>query len=115
MKTLNLHVDYIKFKPLKKALKSIEELPAKERDEKHVKEALVVLTAVEDIDKDVKTSVKDLIKNIEDISNQVGTKNIVLYPYAHLSKNLGSPKIAQEVLEKAQKELEKKGYEWLQI
>jgi threonyl-tRNA synthetase len=111
MKTLNLHVDYIKFKPLKKALKSIEELPEKEREEKHVKEALVVLVAVENTDKDVKSSVKDLIKNIEDISKQVHTKNIVLYPYAHLSKNLGAPKIAQEVLEKTQKELEKKEYQ----
>ena len=31
MKTLNLHVDYIKFKPLKKALKSIADLPEKEK------------------------------------------------------------------------------------
>ena len=111
MKTLNLHVDYIKFKPLKKALKNMEDLPEDEKEEKHVKEALVVLTAVESTDLDVKASVSDLIKNIEDISKQVGTKNVVLYPYAHLSKNLGSPKIAQEVLEKAQKELTKKGYE----
>jgi threonyl-tRNA synthetase len=111
MKTLNLHVDYIKFKPLKKALKSIEELPANEKEEKHVKEALVVLTAVENTDQDVKSSVKDLVKNVEDISKQLGTKKVVLYPYAHLSKNLGAPKIAQEILKKAQKELEKKDYE----
>jgi threonyl-tRNA synthetase len=111
MKTLNLHVDYIKFKPLKKALKSIEELPADEKEEKHVKEALVVLTAVENTDQDVKSSVKDLVKNVEDISKQLGTKKVVLYPYAHLSKNLGAPKIAQEILIKVQKELEKKDYE----
>jgi threonyl-tRNA synthetase len=111
MKTLNLHVDYIKFKPLKKALKSIEELPADEKEEKHVKEALVVLTAVENTDQDIKSSVKDLVKNVEDISKQLGTKKVVLYPYAHLSKNLGAPKIAQEILKKAQKELEKKDYE----
>ncbi len=111
MKTLNLHVDYIKFKPLKKALKKIDELSDEEKTEKHVKEALVVLTAVEDIDNDVESSVKDLIKNVEDISKQLATKNVVLYPYAHLSKNLGNPKIAQEILEKAEKELQKKGYE----
>jgi threonyl-tRNA synthetase len=111
MKTLNLHVDYIKFKPLKKALKIVEELPIEAREEKHVKEALVVLTAVEDTDKDVKNSVNDLIKNIEDISKQVGTKNIVLYPYAHLSKNLCKPDLAEEILEKSEKGLQKKGYE----
>ena len=68
MKTLNLHVDYIKFKPLKKALKKIQELSDEEKEEKHVKEALVVLTAVEDNDQDVKSSVNDLVKDILDIS-----------------------------------------------
>lgn len=107
MKTLNLHVDYIKFKPLKKALKSIKELPDKDKKEKEIKEALVVLTAVEKADKSIPIVVKQLVENIKDIASQVKTKNIVLYPYAHLSKDLGSPEIAQEVLEKAEEELKK--------
>lgn len=110
MKTLNLHVDYIKFKPLKKALKSIGELSEKEKKEKEVKEALVVLTAVEKGDLDVSAVVKELVENVKDISSQVKTKNIVLYPYAHLSRDLGSPEIAQEVLEKAEKALDKEGF-----
>ena len=105
MKTLNLHVDYIKFKPLKKALKSIGELSEKDKKEKEVKDALVVLTAVEKGDTNVSGVVKELISNIKDIASQVKTKNIVLYPYAHLSKDLGNPEVAQEVLEKAEKEL----------
>ncbi|MGY4884468.1 MAG: threonine--tRNA ligase [Nanobdellota archaeon] len=107
MKTLNLHVDYIKFKPLKKALKSIGELFEKDKKEKEVKEALVVLTAVEKYDQDVSGVVKELVENIKDIASQIKTKNIVLYPYAHLSKDLGSPEVAQEVLEKAEEELTK--------
>ncbi|HLD38412.1 MAG TPA: threonyl-tRNA synthetase editing domain-containing protein, partial [Candidatus Nanoarchaeia archaeon] len=91
MKTLNLHVDYIKFKPLKKALKSIADLPEKEKQEHEVKEALVVLTAVEKSDTDVDKIVEKYIENIKDIAKQVNAKNIVLYPYAHLSKELGSP------------------------
>ena len=47
MKILALHVDYIKFKPLKKALKSIADLPEAEKKEQKVSEALVILTAVE--------------------------------------------------------------------
>ncbi|MCK7498422.1 MAG: hypothetical protein MZW92_53165 [Comamonadaceae bacterium] len=54
MKTLNLHVDYIKFKPLKKALKNIGELFEKDKEE--VKEALVVLTAVEKWDNNISFS-----------------------------------------------------------
>ncbi|HPD81854.1 MAG TPA: threonine--tRNA ligase [Candidatus Pacearchaeota archaeon] len=110
MKTLNLHVDYIKFKPLKKALKSIGELAEKDKKEKEVKEALVVLIAVEKCDSDVSGVVKQLVENVKDIASQVKAKNIVLYPYAHLSKDLGNPDIAQEVLEKAEKALDKEGF-----
>lgn len=110
MKILNLHVDYIKFKPLKKALKSIGELTEKDKKEKEVKEALVVLTAIEKNDVNVLSSAKKLVENIKEILAQVKAKNIVLYPYAHLSKDLGNPDIAQEILEKAEKLLNKEGF-----
>jgi threonyl-tRNA synthetase len=110
MKTLNLHVDYIKFKPLKKALKNIGELSEKDKKEKEVKEALVVLTAVEKCDTNVSAVVKELVENVKDIASQVKTKNIVLYPYAHLSKDLGNPETAQKILEKAEEELIKEKF-----
>ena len=110
MKTLNLHVDYIKFKPLKKALKKINDLLEHEKKEQEFKEALVVLTAVEKSDSNVKEIVEKLVENIKDIAKQVNTENIVLYPYAHLSKDLGSPETAQKVLEEAQKVLEKEKF-----
>jgi len=107
MKILILHVDYIKFKPLKKALKRIAELSEHEKKQKEVKEALVVFTAVEKSDADVKRVVENLVKNIKEIAEQVKTKNIVLYPYAHLSSDLGSPDLAVKVLDEAEKELKK--------
>jgi|WetSurMetagenome_2_1015567.scaffolds.fasta_scaffold31575_3 threonyl-tRNA synthetase len=107
MKILLLHTDYIKFKPLKKALKSVAELSEKEKEEKMVKEALVVMTAVEKTDQNVKKITEKLVENVSDVAKQVGTKNIVLYPYAHLSSNLASPDLAVEVLDEAEKELEK--------
>src|SRR3989344_7634788 len=106
MKILTLHVDYINFKPLKKALKSVSELSEEEKKGMEVGESLVVLTAVEKGDS-VKEGVPELVKNIKDVSSQVKAKNIVLYPYAHLSSNLASPNIAVEILEKAEKELSK--------
>src|SRR3989338_1296016 len=109
MKILLLHCDFIKFKPLKKALKNPEELTQDRLKEIEVKgDPLVVLTAVEKGD-EIK-DVLDLVKNIEDVSSQVKAKNIVLYPYAHLSSNLSSPEIALKVLEEADKELTKKKY-----
>ena len=107
MKIISLHVDYIKFRPLKKALKKIADLSEKESKEVIVKEALVIFTAVEKYDSNTARVVDELIKNIKDISSQVKAKNIVLYPYAHLSSNLSSPEIAISVLEQAENALKK--------
>jgi threonyl-tRNA synthetase len=106
MKTLNLHVDYIKFKPLKKALKGVKELSEKEKQEHRVKEAMVVLMAVEKGDNE---SVVDfLVKDVEELAEKIKFKNVVLYPYAHLSSNLANPELAVSILNKTEKELKKK-------
>lgn len=106
MRILTLHSDYISFKPLKKALKSIAELSDAEKIEKKIEDVLVVLTAVEKGD-DVKNTLKKYVKNVKDIAKQVNATNIVLYPYAHLSSDLALPDIAQEILKGAEKELKK--------
>jgi len=107
MKFLSLHVDHIRFKPLKKALKKIQDLTEKEKEGEEVKEALAILTAVEKIDTNVDEVVKEFVKHVKDIAGQVKAENIVLYPYAHLSSNLASPELATEVLNKADKALRK--------
>ncbi|MFZ1970635.1 MAG: threonine--tRNA ligase [Candidatus Nanoarchaeia archaeon] len=109
MKFLSLHCDYIKFKPLKKALKDVEPLSEKEKEEKTVKEALVILTAVEK--EDNQEIVKDYTNNIEEIAKQVNAKKIVLYPYAHLSSNLSAPSVAIKILKDSEEELKKRGFE----
>jgi len=107
MKILLLHCDYIRFKPLKKALKNPEELNEEQKKEKEVRECLVVLSAVEKGDS-VKASVPELIKNIEGVAKDVQAEKIVLYPYAHLSSELALPDIAIEVLKEAEKQLKSK-------
>ncbi len=105
MKILSLHCDYIRFKPMQKALKQPEELGEEGKKEKEVKEALVIFTAVEQGDN--LEIVKPLIENIRDIARQVKAKNIVLYPYAHLSSQLSLPAVAEAVLKEAETELRK--------
>ncbi len=107
MKFLALHTDYIKFKPLKKALKSISELSGKENEEQEAKNALAVFAAVEKGDSDVVKVVDEFVKAVEDIAKQVKTKNVVLYPYAHLSSNLAAPEMAINVLDEIEKALKK--------
>jgi len=103
MKILSLHVDYINFKPLKKALKEPEKITKEDEKGKSIKEALVIFTAVEKGDKDS----KQYIAEIKDIAKQVNAKTIVLYPYAHLSSNLASPEIAVNIMKDAESELKK--------
>lgn len=107
MRIITLHCDYIKFKPLKKAIKEPEEL--KDKEQKEVKECLVVLTAVEKGDND--KTVKDLLEAIKKTSSEVKTKKIVLYPYAHLSPNLAPANTALEYLTEAEHTLKGEGYE----
>jgi len=110
MKTLNLHVDYIRFKPLKKALKEIAELSEKEKKGEEIKDALAVMTAVEKHDINIKEVVEKLIQNIKEIAEQINVKNIVLYPYAHLSKELAAPELATKIFEEAVKALKKEKF-----
>ena len=105
MKILSLHCDYIKFQAKKKALKDVEEVSDKEIE---VKECIVILTAVEKKDeKNIEEISKRLVNEIKDIEKQVGSKNIVLYPYAHLSSNLANPQKALEILKTTEKLLSK--------
>lgn len=103
MKTLNLHCDYINFKALKPALKSIEEIAPNQNMEGDVKECLVVMTAVEKTDS--LEIVPQFVESIKKIASDVKAENIVLYPYAHLSSNLGKPSLAVEILNESAKKL----------
>ena len=73
MRIITLHCDYIRFKPLKKALKSVEDLKDKEKDQKEIKDPLVVLTAVEKGDDD--NTVKQLVESIQKTAKESQDKH----------------------------------------
>ncbi len=106
MKILAIHADYIRFTPTKKAIRNAEEADKKTQE---VKECLVIFTAVEKQDEaNLKAAAKNLAEETEKIAKQVKPKNIVLYPYAHLSTNLALAERAVEVLKEAEKILKRK-------
>ncbi|MBI2110253.1 threonine--tRNA ligase [Candidatus Woesearchaeota archaeon] len=106
MKILTIHADYLKFQVREKAIKNAEETDKKEHE---IKECLIVFTAVEKKDEnDLKEIASKLAEEIALIANQVKTKNIVLYPYAHLSSDLAKPEHAFNVLKEAESLLKKK-------
>lgn len=108
MKILTLHCDFIRFKPLKKAVREPDKITKAEKKGKEIKECLVIFTAIEKSDeKDVKKIIHKLIENIKDISKQVGCRKILLYPYAHLSLNLASPSMGSKILNQSYKAMKK--------
>jgi len=108
MKLLLIHSDYIEYEVKDKAIKNPEETDVKSG---RLDEALTAFTAVEKIDeKSPKKAVLQAVSEIEKTAEQLKVKNIMLYPYAHLSSNLASPKKAQEILIEIEYELKNKDF-----
>jgi len=84
MKTLNLHCDYINFKALKKALKSVDEIAPNQKLEGESKECLVVMIAVEKGDS--KESIPQLTESIKKIATEPKTILQSLQTFPSLSK-----------------------------
>ncbi|MBS3120699.1 threonine--tRNA ligase [Candidatus Woesearchaeota archaeon] len=110
MKILAIHADFIEFEAKKKAMKQAEEGIAEGKQ--RITECLVVYSAVEKRDEEKPDAVvQRYVKEIEDIANQVKTKTIVLYPYAHLSSQLSSPAVAEKIMKDTEKILQGKKYQ----
>ena len=108
MKLLLIHSDYIEYEVKDKAIQRPEEID-KKTDK--LEEALTAFTAVEKVDeKSPKQAVLDAASEIKKTAEQLKVKNIMLYPYAHLSPDLASPKKAQEILTKIENELKNKNF-----
>ncbi|MDD5110975.1 MAG: threonine--tRNA ligase [Candidatus Altiarchaeota archaeon] len=103
MRVLLIHSDYLRFEAKKKALKDAEELKETTGGSD---DALVVFMAFEKPDEqDVESVKRQLIDGIKDTYGKVKAQSIVLYPYAHLSSNLGNPKLASKLIDDLYDEL----------
>jgi threonyl-tRNA synthetase len=107
MKILLIHSDFLEFEPREKAIKLAEESSGKKR----VEECLVVFIAVESVDEsNSEQAAINLAEEVKKVAESVKTRRVVLYPYAHLSKDLASSETALKIL-KSSEELLKKSYE----
>ncbi|MFC2143843.1 threonine--tRNA ligase [Candidatus Aenigmatarchaeota archaeon] len=103
MKILLLHSDFIEWEPRKKAIKGAEEI---EKKVSSVDEVLVVFSSVEKTDEGKERSIiSKTSKEINKVAKEVKAKNIVIYPYVHLSTNPSSPASALKVLKGVEKNL----------
>ena len=94
MRILLIHSDYLNYTVKNKTPVAEEIEDAKMQGA--FDDSLVVFTSVEKEDEDNPEGiVKNLVSEVIKTNEQVKAENIVLYPYAHLSSSLGSPKVAK--------------------
>lgn len=106
MRILQLHCNFIEYKPVKKEIASAEESDEKEH---RLEEIVVLFTCVEEGD-DEKT-VKKAVEETKASLGMLKANRILIYPYAHLSTDLASPPEALRILRSIESQARKMGIE----
>jgi len=108
MKLLLIHSDFIEYEVKEKAIPHPEDITLmKDR----LDEALTVFIAVEKVDEKAPTqAVEEASKEIIKTAEQLKVRNIMLYPYAHLSSDLASAKAGKEILIQLEHEVKQKDF-----
>jgi threonyl-tRNA synthetase len=79
-----------------------------------MKDALVVFAAVEESDENSRDAVAQRsIGETVRVCNQLGARNVVVYPFAHLTSNLAKPQTALWILRRMEELLKERGYQTL--
>ena len=99
MRMLLLHCDSIDYSPIKKEIKSAEEITI---ESKHYEEIVVAFITVENDDDS--TISLDAMNQIKEYMKGIDCKKLLLYPYAHLSSNLASPNTALKLLKEMERD-----------
>ena len=106
MRILQLHSNFIVFKPIQKEIAIAEEA---EQKENRVEDVVVLFVAIEEGDN---TAIAQ--KAIDDVRGFLGkqkTNRILIYPFAHLSSNLSNPSEALKIIKAMEAYAKEKGIE----
>ena len=106
MRILQLHSNFIIYRPVQKEISMAEEA---EKKEVRLEDILVLFTAVEDGD-DEKVAEK-AIEEVHTFLEKLKVNRILIYPYAHLSGDLAKPAEALNVVKAMEADAKKKGIE----
>ncbi len=106
MRILQLHSNYIEYKPIKREVKLAEECDEQER---RLEELVVLFTCVEEGDNEAVA--KKAVEEIKSSLEKLKVDKILIYPYAHLSNNLARPADALNVLKVMEKRAREAGIE----
>jgi threonyl-tRNA synthetase len=106
MRILQLHSNFIVYKPVEKEISTAEEA---EKKETRVEEVVVLFTAVEEGDN--KALAQKAIDDARAFLGKQKINRILIYPFAHLSSNLSKPSEALKLIKEMEAYAKAKGIE----
>ncbi len=93
-----IHSDFLEFEA-KQRTPLAEDVPSEQRSGR-LEEVLVVFAAAEEEDEsNIEGVSKNAAQEIAEVARKVEAKRVAIYPYAHLSSSLASPKTAIKLLD----------------
>jgi threonyl-tRNA synthetase len=106
MRILQLHSNFITYKPIEKELPQAEDV---EKSEVRIEEVVVLFTAVEEGD-NMQVSQR-AINEARAFLGKLKVNKVLIYPFAHLSSNLSKPQEAFNVIREMEDFAKQKGIE----
>jgi threonyl-tRNA synthetase len=106
MRILQLHSNFIVFKPLEKEINIAEEA---EKVDNRVEEVVVLFTAIEESDNSAVA--QKAINDVRAFLGKLKVNRILIYPFAHLSSNLSQPSDALKIIKDMEAYAKEKGIE----
>jgi threonyl-tRNA synthetase len=111
---LQIHSDGFSYELKRKALKSVEEEEMKSYSTED--SCLVSFIAAETSDtRDLKTASEQTAELIAQAAEEVKEKNLVVYPWVHLTEKPAPPNSALKLLNSVAQNLEEKGYDVIRV
>ncbi|MDR0460442.1 MAG: threonine--tRNA ligase [Nitrososphaerota archaeon] len=104
MRILQLHSNFITYKPVEKELAQAEEI---EKTEVHLEDIVVLFTSIEEGDNDNVS--QKAVNDVRAFLGKLKVNKILIYPFAHLSSNLSKPSEAFNVLKAMEEFAKQKG------
>ncbi len=106
MRILQLHSNFIEYRPMKREIKLAEEC---DEEKRRLEELAVLFTCVEEGDNEAVA--EKAVKEIKSSLEKLKVNKILIYPYAHLSSNLAKPSNALSVIKAIEKKAREAGIE----
>jgi len=109
MRVLQLHCSEFSYSVRRET--PVAERPAEPREER-LENVLVCLICFEKEDEHrIEELIESFVESLRVDTSRLGCRRLLLYPYAHLSKNLGSARSAKEFMKRLRDRLVEEGFE----